>query len=510
MLRITARFPLGVYHGQSAGSPKEPEWPLAPVRLIGGFLAAAHGRPGSDPTPDRKLIECLCAAGPPTIVAPPSAGVGEPADDGSVVRLRGSTRWAPRNYVKGQISPRNVGRDRAEVSKVGVAIGSLPVHVIWEDVTLDEDEVERLSALASDVTFLGTTRSPVLLEVTTEPLDDAEAPLWTAMPADESGAGISVRVPDELTIAAFDRREAARRSGRDGLSPGRMVPQIAIGHVRQYRPPGAREREQPFDARWWGDALVLAIDPDRSELRPKAPAAYLLARAVRVALLGTYGEPGAPGEAPQILIGRGSDPHCAFVPLPHVWGPHGDGRLLGVAVILPHPRRVPDLPEQRVRVEAGLRRLLEDPDRYVRLPGAGEVRLAVPSQQQAQMRTLRVDGYREPDDTWVTVTPVVHSRWRKGGLDGLLRQVSADCAHVGLPAPVEVELLRGAGRAGGADRVVALKHVPEQWRGPLQGPADHLRITFEQPVRGPLLLGRARHFGLGLCVPGPSGVRGAE
>jgi CRISPR-associated protein Csb2 len=26
-------------------------------------------------------------------------------------------------------------------------------------------------------------------------------------------------------------------------------------------------------------------------------------------------------------------------------------------------------------------------------------------------------------------------------------------------------------------------------------------LTFERPVVGPILLGRARHFGLGLCLP---------
>jgi CRISPR-associated protein Csb2 len=509
MLRLTFRFPLGVCHGQSAGSSAQPEWPPHPTRAVGALLAATHGRHGADPQPDRELLQRICAADPPAIHAPESAAIGDMDAGDRVARLRGATRWAPRNYVKGPVSPRNLGRERAEVSKAGVAIGDLPVHMVWHDLTFDAVELDRLAALASDVTFLGTSRSPVLVEVGADPPplgDGPQLPVWT--PASD-GQGVLVRVPDERSIAAFDRREAARRSDRAGLRPAGMVPQLAIGQVVQYRIPSAPVLEEHVDPRWWGELLVLAVDRDRSELRPKAPAAYLMARAVRQALLGTFGDKGEPDEAPAILTARGDDPHCAVVPLPNVWGRHADGRLLGVAIFLPHERRVPDLAAQRARVEAGLRSLVENQDRFVQIPGAGRVQLALPDARAAQTRTLGAVSYRRPARSWVTVTPVVHSRWRKGGADGLLRQVTADCAHVGLPAPVCVEVLRTAGRRGGAHRLIPVSQVPERWRGPLQGPADHLRITFEQPVTGPILLGRARHFGVGLCVPDGAEVTSA-
>jgi CRISPR-associated protein Csb2 len=140
------------------------------------------------------------------------------------------------------------------------------------------------------------------------------------------------------------------------------------------------------------------------------------------------------------------------------------------------------------------------PQAEVRIPGAGTVRLTLPTAIDARKATLQVSSYARPSRHWVTVTPIVHSRWRKAGAAGLLRQVAADCAHVGLPAPSSVRVLREP-RRGGAGRVVPLEHVPERWRGPLQGPSDHLALTFERPVVGPLLLGKARHFGLGLCVP---------
>ncbi|HMJ01794.1 MAG TPA: type I-U CRISPR-associated protein Csb2 [Conexibacter sp.] len=504
MLRITVRFPLGVYHGQAAQSAEQPEWPPSPLRLVGALLAAAHERPGAEPDLDRALIARLCEAPSPTIGAPESVAVGEPIDDApgrgaEAVRLRGATRWAPRNYVDRALSPRNLGRERAAVSKVGVALGDRPVHFQWPELTLGLPELDRLRGLAADVVFLGTSRSPVLVEVSDVPLVEPHG-AWEPVGGGQAfGSGVDVRVPDRLTIAAFDLRQDARRATSDKLQSGGMVPQIAIGRRIGYRHTrGAGE--QVVDPGWWGEAIVLAVDRDRSELRPKAPAAYLLARAVRVALLGAYGEPGSAGEAPPILTGRGSEPHCAIVPLPFVWGEHADGAILGVAIVIPHARRVPDLAAQRVRVEAGLRRLIEE-GRFAQIPGAGRIWLQQPDPLTARRVTLRFPRYAAESRSWVSVTPVVHSRWRKGGAAGLLRQLEADCAHVGLPAPSEVELLRGPGRPGGAFRLKGGDRMPEAWRASLTGQTEHLRLVFAEPVRGPILLGRARHFGGGLFVP---------
>jgi CRISPR-associated protein Csb2 len=509
VLRITIRFPLGVYHARSTSD--EAEWPPSPLRLIGALLAAAHGRPGADPAADRVLLQRLCEAPAPLVVAPESVAVGEPAEAGEAVRMRGATRWAPRNYITGPLSPRNIGRDRAPVSKVGVAIGDRPVAVVWPGLELDDEEMERLAVLASDVTFLGTTRSPAILDVEAGTDDaPAEGPAvdtWTpAAGADCADFDTAVRVPDALTITAFDRRHDARRSSGARVQKAGMVPEIAIGTPVPYiSPERQRSAVPPFDPRWWGDMIVLEIDREHSETMPKAPAAYLLARAVRVALLGAFGEAGTSSEAPAILRGRDADPHCAIVPLPSVWGEHADGLIRGVALLLPHEAREPDVYAQLQRVELGLRRCLGTESgmtpRYVSIPGAGRIRLKLPDARSARLLSLREALYRGPARTWVSITPIVHSRWRKGGVDALLRQVSADCTHVGLPAPAEIEILRGAGRRGGADRVVPTAATPESWRGLLQGPASHLRITFPQPVHGPVLIGRARHFGLGLCVP---------
>ena len=508
MLRFTIRFPLGVYHARSNTSPDgEPEWPPSPLRLVGALLAAAHGRPRADPEPDRALLQRLCEAPAPSVVAPQSVSVGEPITADEAVRVRGATRWGPRNYVTGALSPRNVGRDRAPVSKAGVAIGDRPISILWPDFELRDDDLGRLGRLASEVTFLGTSRSPVLVEVGTSQADEAESSGW--LPYEEGDApreAVTVRVPDAWTIGAFDRREGGRQSTASRLQSAGMVPGVVVGQEVRYAHASSLDIDaSTFDPRWWGDMIVLAIDLELSEVIPKASAAYVVGRALRVALLGAYDEPGVAGEAPPILRARGAEPHCAVLPLPNVWGPQPDGRILGAALVLPSERRVADVDEQRIRVEEGLGALVANTAgerrRHLNIPGAGRVWLRSLDRRSARLATLRHQAYRDPANSWVSVTPIVHSHWRKRGADALLRQVTADCAHVGLPEPRKVEVLRGPGRDGGASLAVPSRHVPEDWRSLLNGQTDHLRISFSAPVRGPVLLGRARHFGLGLCVP---------
>ena len=504
MLRIQARFPLGVYNAVSVFTPPDAEWPPSPLRLAGALLAAAHGRPGNDLEADRELIQQLCEAPPPLIVAPRAARVGEPAEPDAVFMLRGATRWVPRNYRKSNeaLSPRNLGRERSEVSKAGVAVGEETLSFVWPDLTLPDDQLDRLRSLAADVSFIGTSRSLAIVSVDAGGGDSADLEAWRPVGgADESMEGVAVRVADAATIASFDRRERWRSSAKDGLEGAGIAPTIPVGQTIMYVPPGATT-SSALDPNWWGDVIVLAVDTESSELIPTASASYLFARAVRVALLGAFGEPGTATEAPPALRGRGADPHCAIVPLPMATGPHPDWRIKGVAFVLPSPERAPQIVEERERIVQGIAQLAGAGEhgerRFVQIPGAGKVWLCEPDRRQVKLHTLQSRLYAGPARAWRTVTPLVHSHWRKDSRGGLMGQVETDCHHVNLPTPEEVEVVRGG------HRMLPSQQIPKDWRSLLSGPSSHLRITFPEPVRGPVLLGRARHFGLGLCIPDDS------
>lgn len=517
MVAIRVRFPLGVYHALSADSFGRAEWPPSPVRVIGGLLAAAHESGRTDPEPARGVLSALCAAGPPEIVAPEVAPCGEETVDGDgvVAEVRGASRWAPRNHSpselkKSGLSPRNLARERTEVHKGGVVIGDQEVEIRWPHLTLEGDQLEILNNLVGDVTFLGTSRSPAVLSLaTTEVEDDHRA--WLPAPEMPELAR-EVRVPLASTIEAFDQRHAQRlATGKKPIQKAGHVPNLAVGASVPYAPTRltmARASSSTLDPRQWGAMLILELDSERSELRPKAAASYLVARAFRSALLDLYDDVGSSGEAPPIIRGHVEEAHAAFVPLPFV-GRVGtlerpiaaDGLVRGIAIVLPHQARVPDVAEQQLEVERGLRRLILE-QVEVGIPRAGSLVFGVPPAGRVPLATLREQRYRGPARAWETVTPVVHSRRRtSSGPRGVERQIAADCEHAGLPAPLAFEVLTGPPLGGGPSRMTGDAAIPRQWRASQRGPRSHLRLTFPQPVAGPVILGKARHFGVGLCIP---------
>lgn len=506
-VRFVVRFPLGVYYAQTQTSFGEPEWPPHPIRLVGGLLAAAHSSArkangNSSLNEDLDVLSKLCHAPPPAIAAPEAAPLGADRSASTVPWLTGATRWAPRNYfTKG-------GREQAAVEKVGVVVGDRPIEFVWRELEISSAEAACLTSLAREIAFLGTTRSPVLVEVESNGSSLSE-PSWEPVDdqAGRAGPAVAVRVPDPTTMDAFEQRHEARRSTGDRVQRATTaVPGIRIGREVDYGHSAARvSATQAVDPSWWGDMIVLAVDRERSEAIPRSSASYLLARAVRLALLGAYEAVGDSGDAPAILRGRGSEPHCAIVPLADVWHEGARGEIKGVAIILPSAERVDTLAQQRAALERGLATLVGDTDasaqRYVQIPHAGRIWLRIPTAGEVALKTLRMRTYRTAATSWVSVTPVVHARWRRSPAETVIDQVGRDCSHVGLPIPTQAQPIRSATFPGAAGRPVPPDRTPPEWRSSLGGPTGHLRLTFESPVMGPVLLGRARHFGLGLFVP---------
>lgn len=505
---IEVRFPLGAYHAQSTTAFGEPEWPPHPVRLVAALVAAAAFLPDDEREPAQAAIASLSGCPEtPVIVAPRLAGhdgTSEAADGRQVVAaFRGASQWAPRNHELSELSakglhPRELGRGRAEVNKGGVAVGEQPVVFSWP-LALDDSSCAALARAADEVTVLGTSRSPVLVTVRSAQQPPDSRAVWA--PGASMGTGVDVRVPTADLPAVLDAWHARRSAPIKRGAPvkANLVPPASLGKAVAYRHGANPLTEPPLDPRWWGDMLVVAVDRD-SEQQPKGPAAFAFARAFRSALLSRYADAGGPDDAPPVLRSRASQPHAAFVPLPFVGHERADGRLLGIAIVLPHVERLPDVPFERLAVERGLLSLISQEGLSIGVPGVGDVRVRpVPPSAQAGA-TLQPERWRRTSRTWSSVTPVVHSRYRRNDRPAsLLEQVTADCHDAGLPSPRAVEL-RPRSRFKGAPSAIARRHLPEAWKGPLRGPTDHLDIEFDQPVAGPVLLGRARHFGLGLLL----------
>jgi CRISPR-associated protein Csb2 len=100
---------------------------------------------------------------------------------------------------------------------------------------------------------------------------------------------------------------------------------------------------------------------------------------------------------------------------------------------------------------------------------------------------------------WRSKTPFVPPRHLKPKRHSLEDQVQAELSARGLPAASRVEILRREEIVGlGFHRFVRTRRDPS--RKPPAPCFFGLRIELEQPARGPILLGYASHFGLGLFV----------
>lgn len=243
---------------------------------------------------------------------------------------------------------------------------------------------------------------------------------------------------------------------------------------------------------------------------PRAPieAAESVAQATRRALMSHADEPIA-----ALLSGHDKGGgalqanHLAVVPLPRVGGSHGNGELLGVALIPPAGLVLDEL-EPLYRSLTRWEAAHGEGDRARRLRlvlGRQGVWTLARRVDQPSLCDLREDTWTVAARDWASVTPVVLDRHpgslrrdRQRAVRRANATIAAACERIGLPAPVEIELsispfFRGSSPAGRWCRRASKAKDPR--------PQLHVRLRFAHPVSGPVLLGAARYHGLGLFRP---------
>ena len=115
--------------------------------------------------------------------------------------------------------------------------------------------------------------------------------------------------------------------------------------------------------------------------------------------------------------------------------------------------------------------------------------------------------------TWASATPIVLERFPKrrgpGGaqvIDGAEEQVAEMAGRLGVPATLEIwDRGRGIERShGGNLRIDAFRRVRMRKPSPPL-PVVAATLHFNEPVEGPIVLGRLAHFGLGRFEPASGG-----
>jgi CRISPR-associated protein Csb2 len=161
---------------------------------------------------------------------------------------------------------------------------------------------------------------------------------------------------------------------------------------------------------------------------------------------------------------------------------------------------VPDLPDPErsavLRAVLGLRRADRDGLVELAVPRLGSVALTY---QPGLVRPWGASPqrWRRGSRRWVSATPVVLDRYPRSP-EQVVAEVQRCLGTVGLPEAVDVQvsrepLLEGAARLRPPD-------LPRQVQGRL---FQHIAVTFDRRVSGPVLVGAGRYLGVGLLAPVP-------
>ncbi|MEW6750636.1 MAG: type I-U CRISPR-associated protein Csb2 [Candidatus Latescibacterota bacterium] len=290
-------------------------------------------------------------------------------------------------------------------------------------------------------------------------------------------------------------------------------PRILPARPQRYGEPGRKDPQRPrslFSDDW---ILLERIDGRR----PLASRGIELAVALRRALIEIHGRE----TLPAILSGhdakgeRASQPHLAFVPLPWVGHEHADGSVQGLALIAPRSI-APGEREALMRLLAKWERERGDRDDGYAIDLGTPSHLGRPLQVRLRRvevpskATLNATRWCSASRRFITATPIAldrHPGNLRSNADRTAHKAAAEaassiedaCERIGLPRPSAVAISL-APLLPGAQHVREFAPWPPQ-PGRARRARVHAEIVFPEAVRGPVLLGAGRYFGLGLCLP---------
>ena len=441
-MRIEVEFLTGTVYASDGANGTE--WPPHPARLFSAMVNAAKEADMGD-TGDEAL-RWLESQGPPEIRA------GEAAETHPV------TRFVPPNYPRFRDPCHLLPWLRRGAPQKRTFPAQTPsdrmVSFQWPTI---KSYPEILPQIVRRVGHLGHSSSLVRASVENDFVEPS------LVPDPHGSTALGVPTPGRL------------KELEDCYSLGhRPVPPAF--HRYRYVAPTVAESSH-------GDMIVIR---QAGGLSIPIEATLTFTMALRGALIAVADEQGL--LLPEIH-GHQDGPHCAYLPLPFSGWQHANGFIMGAAIAL--PRGIGAAVRQRIyRVCAGLN--------HVAVPAFGCWQPG-PVGSDAPL-TLRPSTWVGPATTWATLTPVVLKHRPSVKFQRPLEQMIGDyCIAAGLPKPAEV-------RAG---RYPFLPSVPPAYdfrlrrkaAEPEERFAAHALLRFSQPVEGPVVLGKLRHFGLGLLRP---------
>ncbi len=484
------------------------EWPPSPWRLLRALLATGYTKLGWTEAPaEASMLFATLASVLPTYRLPPA------------------TTAHTRHYM-----PIREGRTETTTKVLDVFVRTeigASLFVTWP-CALAPEASALLDVLADRLSYLGRAESrvaaavvrgeelPPLIEVTAseravEGHDAVRLLATMSEPEYERWRAEIESIPAAPGPAKGKRR--ASGIGASGLPSGLLdVLQADTGSLQRdgwsappgtrwvlyWRPEGALDHRAPSlslrpSHRSCPEAALLALSSDtsRGEVLPPFGRALAQAELLHRALVSRLGE--SARECPE-LTGRDvqggrllGHRHAHLIPLDQ----DGDGRLDHILIWA--PMGLGALAQRAIRSLRQTWTKGGDDPLFVTLVGMGS-RAEFASLGGTRIGALSVAA------EWVSQAPFVPPRYVKPRRHRVEDQIRAEILARGLPGPTEIEISDPrTAWAAGFHRFVRARREPD--RQPAMRAFFHARIRFSEPVCGPLALGYASHFGLGLFIP---------
>lgn len=496
MLTLAFTFPAGRYHATPWGrhvNEADVGWPPDPWRLTRALIATWHRKLDQTAFPRERLVDLLAALA----AEPPQYHLPE------------AVHFHTRHYMPVRDKPSLIFDAFAQVGREAELIAH------WPTTTLTTDQTGLLDALLFVIGYLGRAES----WVEAKRLDD-----WTGkcncypseVAVDQEtgevrGDLVPLWLPRPVEDYARFRAHSHETLQAGGLSP-REIKQVKASLPEDWlaaisldtgdlqaagwsAPPAACQAYylRPKDALRFMAATTAKTKPRLSRKVTTARfALYVkpLPRIIDAVHVGETLRMAIMGRARR-LLGEDIPASLSGHDLP-VDNRHGhafflseankDGRIAHLVVHAPDGF---DAQAQAALVALRTIRTREGAEWRMLLEGLGEV------------ETFAGDsGLLRSATCWQSVTPYLRPWHCKKGF-GVAEQIARECRLRGLPEPVAAELLPDA-----KPRPIDFRRFRSK-RG-LEQPdrqGQFVRLTFSKPVNGPLALGFACHFGLGLFVP---------
>jgi CRISPR-associated protein Csb2 len=346
-----------------------------------------------------------------------------------------------------------------------------------------------LDRLCDRVTRLGHSSSLVRCAL----VDRAVMP--TLEPDDDGALVLRVIGPGQLTRLEreFERHQAFK---------SRALP----FRVQRYGVPRRRQQAEAHHSTFSDEWIVFERV---GGARPLSSRGTDLSRALRASLLEQH----AARTLPPALSGHGPDgarldtTHVAFVSLPFVGHEHSDASVQGCAIVLPRNLSHEDREILLRLVAAWETRAL---NAVVELAGGTLPPVRLQRVELSEKASLTPARWCRPSRRFVTATPIAldrnpgnlrsnaHHTAHRAAIEAQ-RSVADACERIGIPRPVSVEISLTP-LLQGVQPVRAFLPWPGRPGRPTRVRV-HADVRFAEPVRGPVLLGAGRFFGLGLCLP---------